>query len=130
MEDAMGEESYELQLHVDAGLWQELKNGNFDLSLQDDLAKALGSKAKVTVTFEPNTKPGEAAEKDLAIIILASGFAIGLVGNAVTKVLRPWIAKRSGSSDATITPTFEDETTFSAKFPGGGFKISNKTKSK
>ena len=121
----MAEDSYSLKLDVDPKLWKDLTDGEFDLSLEKKLAEEL--KKPVKVTYTPVTKPGQGPGKELVLIILAAGFTAGMVGNAVVKILQPWIHKRTG---AVGTPhTFEDETTYSAELPLVKFKITNKTKS-
>jgi hypothetical protein len=121
----MAEDSYSLKLDVDPKLWKDLQDGGFDLSLESKLAEEL--KKPVKVKYQPVTQPGQGADKELVLIILAAGFTAGLVGNAVVKILQPWIHKRTGADG---TPhTLEDETTYSAELPLVKFTITNKTKS-
>jgi hypothetical protein len=123
----MAETEYQLKLSLDEEIRKQMGNTNFDLLLKNELQKELQA-PQLEVQLKPDTKPGEKAEKDVVLIILAAGFTAGMVGTAVSKVLRTWLNRNRPGQDGSVTQTYEDNTTFKGKGLGVEFEISSKSK--
>jgi hypothetical protein len=123
----MAENGYELKLSVDDEIRKQMGNTNFDLLLKEKLQEELKA-PQLDVKLKPDTKPGQKAEKDVVLIILAAGFTAGMVGTAVSKVLRTWLNRNRPGQDGSVTPTYEDNTSFKGKALGVEFEISSTSK--
>jgi hypothetical protein len=123
----MAEETYNLKFELDDKTRKEMAQDNLDQQLESELARELPD-AQVRVRLGVDTLPGEQPDKEVVLIILASGVTASLVGNAVTRILIAWRRRKGYPSGGGSAPPYEDKTTYKVSIPGAHIEVSAETK--